>query len=70
MPHAAHTPHPARGGQTPPVTRPLREEMVYTKSGKIGFLQSETAHTVTIQLGPQQSLTLPKEEVDCRFRLV
>lgn len=49
---------------------PLRRELVYTKSGRLGFLQSETAHTVTIQLGPDMTLTLSKDDVDHRVRLV
>ncbi|TAN55664.1 MAG: hypothetical protein EPN19_02425 [Betaproteobacteria bacterium] len=52
------------------VTHPLRKEIVYTTTGRLGFLQSETAHTVTIQLAPDRTLTLPKEEIDCRFKLI
>lgn len=60
-------------GQAPApagVSAPLRRELVYTKSGRLGFLQNETAHTVTIQLGPDMTLTLSKDDVDHRVRLV
>lgn len=53
-----------------PAANPSRKELVYTRSGKLGLLRSETAHTVTIQLGPDKALTVPKDEIDCRFKLI
>lgn len=49
---------------------PFPKEIVYTISGRIGFLVRETAHTVTIQVGPDMMLTLPKDEVDHRLPVV
>lgn len=66
MPQTEHEPDRTRAT----VTNPLRKEIVYTTTGRLGFLQSETAHTVTIQLAPDRTLTLPKEEIDCRFKLI
>lgn len=57
-------------GATAKVASPLRKELVYTKSGRVGFLQSETAYTVTIQFGPDAALTLSKDDVDHRVRLI
>lgn len=66
MPQSA----PMQGAFEMPVTHPLRRELVYTRSGQLGFVQHETAHTVTLQLGPDKALTVPKDEIDCRFKLV
>ncbi len=49
---------------------PLHKELVYTKNGRLGFLQSETAYTVTIELGPDMTLTLSKDDIDHRVRLI
>lgn len=54
---------------TPMAADPLNREVVYTKSGRIGILQSETAQTVTIRFGADAGLTLSKDDVDHRVRL-
>jgi len=65
-------PQPAQGSdETATRTgKPPRKEIIYTTTGCLGFLQTETAHSVTIQLAPDRTLTLPKEEIECRFKLV
>ena len=52
------------------VANRLPKELVYTKSGRLGFFQSETALTVTIRLGPDTVLTLFKDDIDHRVRVV
>jgi hypothetical protein len=63
-------PVPGRNQTATRTGQPPRREIIYTTTGCLGFLQTETAHSVTIQLAPDRTLTLPKDEIECRFKLV